>query len=48
MPADPVARADVIADVGPVETGQDQAFGRDAELLEDVGLGPPVGGRGQR
>ena len=46
--ADPVARADVIADVGPVEAGDDQPVRRDSELGEDVGAGARVGGRGQR
>ena len=46
--ADAVARADVIADVGPVEAGDDQPVLGDAELGEDVGAGARVGGRGQR
>ncbi len=38
----------MVADVGPVEAGDDQSFLRDPELGEDVGAGPRVGGRGQR
>ena len=45
---DAVARADMVADVGPVEAGDDQPVLRDAELDEDVGAGARVGGRGQR
>ncbi len=41
-------RANRVADVGPVEPGDDQPLGRDAELLEHVGPGAVVGGRGQR
>ena len=37
----------MIADVRPVEAGDDQPFVRDAELGEDVGAGAGVGGCGQ-
>ena len=44
--ADAVARTDVVADVGPVEAGDDQPVFIDAELDEDVGAGLAIGGRG--
>ena len=44
----PVARADMVADVGPVEAGDDQPVFGNAELDEDVGARALVGGRGQR
>jgi len=40
--------ADMIADVGPVETGDDQPVLGNAELGQNVGARPPVRGRGQR
>ena len=43
-----LAVADMIADVRPVEAGDDQAVFGDSELGEDVGAGARVGGRGQR
>ena len=48
LAGDAVARADAVADVGPVEAGEDQAVLGDAELDEDVLARPPVRGRGQR
>ena len=48
LAADAVARPDVVADVGPVEAGDHQPVLGDAELREDIGPGPRVGGRGQR
>ena len=42
-----VARADRVADVRPVEPGQDQPVGGNAELDQDVGAGLRVGGGGQ-
>ena len=45
---DAVARADMVADVGPVEAGDDQPVLRNAELDEDVRAGARVRGRGQR
>ena len=44
----PVARTDMVADVRPVEAGDDQAVRGDAELREDVGLRARVGGGGER
>ncbi len=38
----------MIADVRPVESGDDQTVGRDAELRQDVGPGPRVRSRGER
>ena len=38
----------MIADIGPVEAGDDQAVLGNAELDEDVGAGALVGGGGQR
>ena len=46
LPTDAVARTNVVADVRPVEPGDDQPVTGDAELGEDVRLGSPVGGRG--
>src|SRR3546814_5618632 len=40
--------ADRIADVGAIEPGDDQSVVRNPELIEDVGAGMRVGGRGQR
>jgi hypothetical protein len=42
-----VARRDRIADIGPVEPGDDKAIGRNAELIENVGAGMGIGRRGQ-
>ena len=44
----PVARADMVADVGAVEAGDDQPVVADPQLGEDVGAGAGVGGGGQR
>src|SRR3546814_12167781 len=44
---DAVARPNVVADIGPVESGDDQAVGRDAELDEDVLARLPIGRRGE-
>ena len=44
----PVARDDVVADVGAVEPGDDHPVLGNAELGEDVGAGAAVGGGGQR
>ena len=38
----------MVADVRPVEAGDDQPVVGNAELGQDVGAGAPVGGRGQR
>ena len=43
-----VARADVVADVRTVEAGDDQPVLGNAELRQDVGSRPRVGGCGQR
>ena len=43
-----VARGDRIADVGPVEPGDDHPVMRDAELFEDISAGMFVGRRRQR
>ena len=40
--------ADRIADIGAIEAGDDQPVLRNAELLQDIGAGVRVGGRGQR
>ncbi len=47
LACDPVARSDVIADVGPVEAGDDHPVGGDPELDQYVLARAPVGGRGQ-
>src|SRR3546814_19388371 len=44
---DAVARPNVVADIGPVDSGDDQAVGRDAELDEDVLARLPIGRRGE-
>jgi hypothetical protein len=44
----PVARADVVADVGAVEPRDDQPVVADAELGKDVAAGTGVSGGGQR
>jgi len=46
--AQAVARVDSIADVGPIETGEDQAFLGNAEVEQDIGAGMTVGRRGER
>ena len=38
----------MIANVGPVETGDDEAVLRDSELGQDVGASATVRGRGKR
>ncbi len=43
-----VARGDLVADIGPVEPRQHQAFGRNAELGEDIGAGMRIRRRRQR
>ena len=43
-----VAGTDMIADVRPIEAGDDEAVLADAELDQDVAAGALVGGRGQR
>jgi hypothetical protein len=45
---DPVARADVVADVGPVEPGDDHPLLGDPQLDQYVGPRALVGGCGQR
>jgi hypothetical protein len=44
---DAVARSDMVADVRPVEAGEDQPVFGDAELDEDIGARLPVRGRGE-
>ena len=43
-----VARGDAVADIGPVEPGDDEALIRDAELGEDIGAGVAVCRGGER
>ena len=43
-----VARGDRVADVGAIESRDDHAVARDAELVEDIGAGDCVGGGGER
>ena len=48
LAGDAVARADMVADVGPVEARDDQPVRGNSELDEDVGAGARVRCRGQR